>query len=51
MAWGGERVLERVQGYRMVKGPKMGVCLYRREVWGCGFWIRMTDGRMKGGVG
>lgn len=23
---GGERFLERVQRYRMVKGPKMGVC-------------------------
>jgi hypothetical protein len=44
---GGEMVLERVPGYSMAKGPKMGVCLYRREVWGCGLW----SGMMKGGVG
>ena len=34
----GKRVLERVQGYSMVKGPKMRVCLYRRDVWRCGLW-------------
>lgn len=28
----GERALEKVPGYSMVKGPKVGVCLYRREV-------------------
>lgn len=41
----GERVLEKVPGYSMVKGPKVGVCVYRREVWRCGLWSRMTDRR------